>query len=144
MQTKYLLSPQAVMAFSVLTKMIRDDKSLLENQPFMKAWEQSGQDFINFAASINTGNASGNFKGMGRSIDRIQEFILVVICDSVRVEGSIYYGEKLSWENFASDVEHMSKLIVFEYNNNMIHITPDNHFMFEEMGREYKWSFNNV
>jgi hypothetical protein len=138
MQTTWLLSDDHVVTFSVLTKMIRDDKSLLENQPFMKAWKQSGKEFLSFADSVNTGNASGNFRGMGRSIDRIHEFILVVIHESVRDECSIYYGEELSWPNFASDVDYMSKILVFEYSNNVIHITPDNNFMFEKMGRAYK------
>jgi len=113
-----MLTKDHDIAFAKLTKRICDDQSLLQNKPFMQAWCDAGMDFLWLAEGVNTGNQAGNFRGQGRSIERLWHVVAMV-------QARVGDFDKIYWPHLLHDIERMCKIVAFEYAHNVCHLSYD-------------------
>jgi hypothetical protein len=101
--------------FELMIKKIIEDKTLLNNKPFMELFETALLDWANNALAINAGNnRSYNLNRSGATINRIA---------GVR-ETLMMKRYDVDWEWLLSDVEHISKICRFELRWNYFRAVP--------------------
>ena len=106
-----------------MTKAVEADPKIVENEAFAACWRFAACDFANFAHKYNVGNASGNLRQSGRSIDGLLKAIRIMSRDSSQIDPGT--PGLINIKRVLSDLKTIAHKAEFEFDRNTVHIKPD-------------------